>query len=176
MPITKSRGRPAHVSKEKLIATILEHRIDIVSEQDADHIISEHHAIWSQIEEELLHKIEATTLYSYVCNNKYDLKTLLLGKTPEEIYDFLNGEEDVSSDVETKETRDCTFNFLMSKEELDTLVTGRFKTYKDKNDDDHERWINILQPKKWTDIFSRKIAKESGLLHGYGFKNHHILI
>jgi len=54
------------------------------------------------------------------------------------------------------------------------LIVETSRTYKDNKGVVRHRIINVLQPQKWTEIFSKKIYDQFRMTHGYHFKNSYV--
>lgn len=176
------RGRPPSVDNDSVIQAILNHRHDIICDGKSSSFVQETHSVWTAIAEELLHKIKPSSLYSYVVNNRFSLKNLLLGpaenvlndETTKNLNDSTSstlGEKDCSS---SKKNTDLGFVLTLSKNEFDDLILETQRQTRDKKGKRKFRMVNILKPQKWTEMISKSIYDEYRLPHGYHFKNSHI--
>lgn len=75
--VTMSRGRPPSIDKKLIIEAVLKYKNRIVREND-NLILSETDSVWTVISEELSNIIKPSSIYSYVVNNRFDLRQLLL--------------------------------------------------------------------------------------------------
>lgn len=80
MAPVRGRGKPAKVDKELLKSLILENKSSIISKNNV--IASAQNEVWTQISSQL--EISASTIHSYVLNNRHGLKDDLIGKKREE--------------------------------------------------------------------------------------------
>lgn len=164
------RGRPQIVNTEILINEILNHRDEIVNSESESGLVTEKHAVWQAISKILDNKIKPSSLYAYVVKNKYDLKTLIVGKPVSE-----NPSEYAASNSSISDSSD-DFNFVLTfaKSEFSGLVLQSVRQYTDKNNFKRSRYVNIMHPQKWTEVVSKKIFNEFRLPHGYHFKTSYL--
>lgn len=73
-----SRGRPPSVDKKLIVDCVLKYKEKIVCEEEENRIVKETNPVWQSISADLENKIQPTTLYSYVVNNRFSLKEYLL--------------------------------------------------------------------------------------------------
>ena len=74
-----SRGRPPSIESHLIINTLLKHKDEIL-ETEIGSFVSEKNSIWENLSKELSNTIKAASIYSYVVNDRFNLKELLLGK------------------------------------------------------------------------------------------------
>lgn len=68
-------GKPNTVEPAEIVEKILLHKNEIVNNQT---VCSSKHEVWKRIGDDL--KLAPSTIHSYVCNNRFDLKNQLLGE------------------------------------------------------------------------------------------------
>lgn len=170
-----SRGRPSIVDPQLLIETVLKYKEKIIVESEEKLIISEKAPVWSLISEDLERKIKPNSLYSYVVNNKFNLRSLLLGETEPESINSPSTTSTISDDDTFSEKKcNLVFTLTLGKSEFDDLIVETNKKYKDKKGNPRIRSINILKPGKWTELMSKKIYDEFRLTHAFQFDSNYI--
>lgn len=171
-----SRGRPPIVDSQLLIETVLKYKDKIIVESERKLIVPEKTPVWSLISDELEGKVKPNSLYSYVVNNKYNLRSLLLGEpvfvNSPSIHNSTNCT--ISDDSYSEEMSNVVFTLTFGKSEFDDLIVETNKKYKDKKRNPRIKTINILQPGKWTELMSKRIYDEFHLSHAYQFDSNYI--
>lgn len=169
-----SRGRPPAVDSQIIIDAIIQHKDEVISKPN-NVIVSERHPVWTNISQKLLNKIKPASLYSYVANDRFNLKKLLLGisdvnnKSIESVNPLDSSSSSISADK-------SNFIFILTfgKAEFENLIIETSRKYRDKKGIERIRIVNVLHPQKWTEIMFKKIYDDFRLLHGYHFEKNHI--
>lgn len=171
------RGKPPVISRDLLVEIILKYKNEIVFENQIARATAN---IWKTIEEEIDHKIKATSLHSMCVGNRYGLKSLLTNIPTNMLTDLETIEEEMGrsdDSVSSHETDKHIFlNFILTMKttKFDSLLTERVYSTKTKNGKKKHRRVTIFQPKKWTEIVSKKMFDDYRLHHGFHFKNHYL--
>lgn len=166
------RGRKRSVSMDVLVNTILKYKNDMLID---DKIVSKTGAIWQNISEELSEHghIKATSLYTFVVSDKYNLRQLLgikskiasCNKKNESIQlnDTSLNDTSFNDSVNTDNKRIFTIS-LRQREYQSLLVT---KVYKN-------RVCVRFKDGEWEDIIAQKIWNETRIQCGINFKGHYL--
>ena len=168
------RGRPPIVQQSALLEAVVEKKQEILDENNS--VVPPTNPVWEIIAEKLLHKVQPSSIYSYVVNNRFGLKTALVGQSnPPNIMNDL----DISSVYESDESlrqKQPGFAFILklSKSEFEELISESQRQFRDRKGNQRFRVVNILKPQKWTEFISQKIYDDFHLLHGYHFKGSYV--
>lgn len=169
-----SRGRPPTVETSELVDAVLKHKDEIVLPNGTE-FVSGKHDIWTLISEELLCKVKGNSLYSYVVNDRFNLKKLLLGiEKPHAIKECHDTTSETNEEDSLDEKSNFIFQLSFGQQEFASLIIESAKKYKDKSNKTRIRTVNILKPGEWAELISKKIYDDFKLCHGYHFKNHYI--
>lgn len=169
-------GRPPSIDNILIAECVLKHKDRIICNNEENWIVKEANSVWESINKNLGYKIKPGTVYSYIANNRFDLKTLLLGENPtvKSNNDTATTASDLDSDEENKS--DFIFTLTFGKAEFDALIIQASINYKDEKGKNRNRIINVLKPGEWTEIIAKKIYHDFRLTHGYHFKNNYVNI
>lgn len=173
-----SRGRPPTVKNFLIIEAILKYKDQVVykSESGDDALVSETNSVWMLISKELDNKIKPASIYSYVVNDRFGVRKLL-------VHEISNGKSSDSenpdserseSSFNSKNKSNIIFSLTFRKTEFEDLIMETTRQYKDKKGVSRTRIVNILHPKKWTEIMARKIYDDFRLHHGYHFESSYL--
>ncbi|KAG5860832.1 hypothetical protein JTB14_019385 [Gonioctena quinquepunctata] len=166
-------GRPASIINDQIVYAILEQKNKVIVDNS---IVSKTNIIWITISEDPGNKIRPSSLHSYVTNNRYSLRKILLGLNDDDISkvstnDTLNSS---SSFLEPVENFNFVFTLTFGKSEFEELLIETSRQYRDRKGNKRMRIVNILQLQKWTEITSKKIYDEFRIPHGYHFVTNYI--
>lgn len=98
----KQRGKPCKVEKNVLVSTILVCKDQVI---ESGKVVKLHSEVWNTLSTEL--GIAASTIQSYVLNNRYKLKDLLGVETDNVCEDR---EENLENYIENNENSDVSLN------------------------------------------------------------------
>lgn len=171
------RGKPPSVIADIILATILQYKNRVLIDNK---IVSKTNIVWEEIASALDNKIKASSLYSKTVNNRHSIREKLFGIK----YQPFTSPADFNKSIDTTlnstvESVDAegskvfAFNITIEKIEFSQLLTETSYFLKNKNKC-RVRKYTILQPKKWTELISKKIYDETRKKHGFHFKNHYI--
>lgn len=170
-----TRGRPPSVDSELIIKTVLKYKNEIIYKSSENAIQPEKDRIWSIISEELSNRIKPSSMYSYITNNRFNLKNLLFDKNVGNDDSTISADDNnISSSSVSEENGNIVFMLTMRKVELDELVIETIRKCKTKRGKAGMRVVNVLHPQKWTEIISKKIYDDFRMPHGYHFKSNYI--
>lgn len=170
------RGRRACVERQQLVNAVLRYKDELL-DCKRNAIVSECHSVWNDISKELLNKISFRSIYSYVTNNRYDLRNIVIGIPDANLRGNINDiatESVDGSDISDDEEKCFVFMMSFPKTEFDNLIVQTARRHKDKNGNFAMRIVNILQPNKWTELMAKKIYDDFRLSHGYHFKVNYV--
>lgn len=125
----RKRGRPRKINMDLLINCFRKYKSDIVINNQ---ICSKDSKVWDTISKEMSGTITSFSLYSYACNNIYDIKDLLLNKelndrvdsTLESSANSLESSKNSSNNLVTDDEID-NFEVSVSKLEFDSIIECR---------------------------------------------------
>ncbi|XP_017473398.1 PREDICTED: uncharacterized protein LOC108364292 [Rhagoletis zephyria] len=166
------RGRPANIDRQLIIECVLKHKNEIIVNRKHNSIVTKTHPVWKTLSTELLGRIAARTLYSYVANDTFSLKKLLFG-TDYVARELLNTSSESEQSTSANEL-DLRSIITFSESEFNELISQTLRQTADKKRKRIFRVVNILKPHIWTEIVSKKIYDEHRLLHGYHFKSRYV--
>ncbi|KAG5868069.1 hypothetical protein JTB14_020742 [Gonioctena quinquepunctata] len=157
-------GRPASINNDQIVNAILKQKNKVIVDNS---IVSKTNIIWITISEDLGNKIKPSSLHSYVTNDRYSLRKILLGLNDNDISkvstdDTLNSS---SSFLEPVENSNFVFTLTFGKSEFEELLIETSRQYRDRKGNKRMRIVNILQPQIWTEIMSKKIYDEFRIPH-----------
>lgn len=164
------RGRPSNIDPTKLIEIVSNNKNKIIV-QDVNGLsvfVPQKNSVWSEICNELDQQIKPATLYSYIVNNRFNLKSIISG---DKDIEFSSGTNESSEVNVIKDDLDNEINFILSlkKTEFLKMILETKREYRDRKGIRRTRTVNILHPKKWTEIVTKRIFDEYRLPHGYHF-------
>lgn len=174
------RGRPPLIDSKLIIEAVLKHKNRIVREDDINFISPETDSVWTEISEDLCNKIKKSSLYSYVMNNKFELRDLLCGSVNNgantTFTDNTISSSSSNDSDESLKNENSSFIFTLSfgVTEFKKLIVETVRQCRDKKGNSKTRIVNILEPQKWTEVFAKAIYDDFKLSHGYHFKNNYI--
>lgn len=175
------RGRPASVEAQKIIEAILPRSKEIIISKSGS-IIEKTNDIWKTISAELKNVISPLSLYSYVTDNRFEIKSKLYeleGILPDMSQNSIDttAEDSVnlshSRDSNSHENIKRSYKIFLSKEVFQALIvvktrkrpTGRNKkieTYK------------AFKPGVWEDVINDLLVDSTKITCGLSFVTHFI--
>lgn len=175
-------GRPPSVKEHEIVDAILKYREGVVVQDDENYsVVLEKNPIWSIVSEDLSNRVKPGTLYSYVVNDRFNLKNLLLGdcgnhSSDEDDKNLHDVESEVSDSYDANPVDVNNFIFILTipKTKFTSLIMETIRQSKSDKGKKRKRIMNILKPQEWTKYLSKKIYDDFHLQHGYHFKSHHV--
>ena len=103
-------------------------------------------------------KLYQTSHNSYITNNRFNLRSLLLGTDIDDNESKVSSDNiSISSSSDPEENANVLFTLTMRKAELDELIIETIRKYKTIRGKSGIRVVNILHPQKWTSRNGRKL-------------------
>ncbi|KAK0071756.1 hypothetical protein PV325_008116, partial [Microctonus aethiopoides] len=165
----RRRGKPTKIDSNKLIQRIICERGNIVVDNK---IVSATNEIWTTLSS--VFELSPSTLHSYVVNNRYNLKNLLL-------YDIVNESEKsemcddnnitLNSTMSTNGL--CEFSFALKKADFQRMIT-EITTYNNIQGKKKRRTRTMLKQNLWTDEISFAMWNAIKSKHAFKFENHYL--
>ena len=165
----RRKGQPSLIDSKQLVEKIISVKGSIV---ENDKIVSATNQIWTTLAVAL--SLSPSTIHSYVVNNRYNLKDLLLDKI---FYDSENSVNNKENNISLNSTASSVaqneFSFAFKKAEFEKMMTETtsYTIIKGKR---KRRVRTILKQNIWADEFALAIWNAVKSKHAFKFKNHHL--
>ncbi|XP_067617222.1 uncharacterized protein [Eurosta solidaginis] len=118
-------GRPPTIDNLHIIEAVLMHKDEIIADEKIKSLVPKTHSVWSKLSEKLGDRIKPCSIYSYVVNDKFSLRTLLFNNTESSL--LKNENEIVSTTNETLQSFYRNNEEDNSSESFDTYSAKRLK-------------------------------------------------
>lgn len=172
----KKRGKPCKVEKNVLVSTILVYKDQVI---ESGKVVKLHSEVWNTLSTEL--GIAASTIQSYVLNNRYKLKDLLGVETDNVCEDR---EENLENYIENNENSDVSlnesgtnfeFNIGIKKSIFNQMITEQdyYIYLKGKR---VKRRKKILLRETWAGEVAAEMYTAKKLTHAFHYKNHYLTV
>ncbi|KAK0072461.1 hypothetical protein PV325_011331, partial [Microctonus aethiopoides] len=165
----RRRGKPSLIDSKKLIEKIVSEKENIVVD---NRIVSATHEIWTTLA--LALGLSPSTLHSYVVNNRYDLKNLLLDNIFNESKNSeMSDENNVTLNSTTCSIGENEFSFALKKADFEKMITET-TTYTTIQGKKKRRVRTILKQNLWTDEISLAVWNAIKCEHAFKFESHYL--
>lgn len=171
------RGRPAKVSREDVINTILQYKSRIIIDKK---IISKCDIVWCEISAGLQNLITPLSIYTLVSCNRYGIRDKISDCPVEKnITTDLSINSSVTksfqdrSSLESRNIEPITFTIIVPLQEFEELIV--WKSYKrtQRKKLRYRMW-KTLKPGIWEEFITHKIWDAIHLKCGFRLRNHYI--
>lgn len=175
------RGRPAAIDSQKIIDAILARSKEIITSENGS-IVEKTNTVWKSISDELKNAISPLSLYSYVTDNRFEIRNKLYeneGILPDISLDSNNttAEDSVNlshaSDSSVPKNITRSYKIFLSKEVFQSLIVVKTRKRPTGRNKKLVRY-KAFKPGVWADVINDLLVDSSKITCGLSFESHFI--